>query len=91
MEFLKGIIGTSKLSNVIERVAAVQMLPRNSSLLVDSKGPSVATQIHQRTTAKYNKELRSELFHMDGGKKHTTTNRLLSCNIKIYIKFLNLI
>ncbi|XP_043278596.1 vesicle transport protein USE1 [Venturia canescens] len=66
VEFLKGVIETSKLTNPIERIVAAQMLPRNSSMIsTDLNGPSVTSQIHQKTTAKYSRELRSELFNMD--------------------------
>lgn len=44
------------------------MLPRNSSMMAtDLNGPSVTSQIHQKTTAKYSRELRSELFDVEDG------------------------
>ncbi|XP_014300429.1 vesicle transport protein USE1 [Microplitis demolitor] len=65
IDFLKRVIDAGKFSNPIERVVAAQMLPRSSSVLVDSTGPNIVAQIHQKTSAKYNKELRSELFNTD--------------------------
>lgn len=67
VDFLKGVIGTSKLTNATDRVAAAQMLPRNAGVTADLRGPSITTQIHQKTNAKYTLELRSELFNLDGG------------------------
>lgn len=66
VEFLKGLIGTSKLSNPMERVVATQMLPTISSS-VESTGPNITTQIHQKTAARYNQEIRSELFKTRAG------------------------
>lgn len=66
IEFLKGLINTTKLINPVDRVVAVQMLPK-SSTFNESIGPNIATQIHQKTAAKYNKELRTELFRNDKG------------------------
>ena len=46
------------------------MLPVNidaSNKFID--GPSISTQIHQKTTAKYGKETRDELFNTKNGKK----------------------
>ncbi|XP_074111394.1 vesicle transport protein Use1 isoform X1 [Cotesia typhae] len=78
IDFLKGVIDAAKLTNSIERVVAAQMLPRAISVLVDSTGPSIVTQIHQKTSAKYNKELRSELFNTeldgDSSVRHRLTN-----------------
>ncbi|XP_076749476.1 vesicle transport protein Use1 isoform X2 [Xylocopa sonorina] len=67
IDFLKGLVNTTKLSNPVDRVVAVQMLPKSSTTYNDSIGPNITTQIHQKTTAKYNKELRAELFHSDKG------------------------
>lgn len=68
IEFLKGLINTTKLANPVDRVAAVQMLSKNSTTFNDSIGPNITTQIHQKTSAKYNRQLRAELFHTDKGK-----------------------
>ncbi|CAL7948523.1 unnamed protein product [Xylocopa violacea] len=67
IDFLKGLVNTTKLSNPVDRVVAVQMLPKSSTTYNDSIGPNITTQIHQKTTAKYNRELRAELFHSDKG------------------------
>lgn len=66
IDFLKGIIDMEKLNNPIERVVAVQLLP-NFSKLINSNEPNIVTQIHQKTAAKYNRELRSELLNCDSG------------------------
>lgn len=68
IDFLKGLINTTKLVNPVDKVVAVQMLSKNSTFN-DSIGPNITTQIHQKTSAKYNKELRADLFHTDKGKK----------------------
>ncbi|KAG7203269.1 hypothetical protein KM043_010363 [Ampulex compressa] len=68
IDFLKGVVNTTKLTNPIDRVAAVQMLSKSSTSTTDSVGPDIAMQIHQKTSAKYNQELRTELFHTD--KEH---------------------
>ncbi|XP_012276005.1 vesicle transport protein USE1 [Orussus abietinus] len=65
IEFLKGVIDTTKLSNPIEKVAAAQLLPKSVVTMSDNIGSSITTQIHQKTTARFNKELRSELFNTD--------------------------
>lgn len=67
VEFLKGVVGTSKLSNPVERVAAAQMLSKTPMSTMDTRRPNIATQIHQKTTAKYTKELRDELFSNEKG------------------------
>ncbi|XP_046464935.1 vesicle transport protein USE1 isoform X1 [Neodiprion pinetum] len=67
VEFLKGVVGTAKLSNPVERVAAVQMLSKTPVSSIDTVRPNIATQIHQKTTAKYTKQLRDELFNNDKG------------------------
>lgn len=61
IDFLKGVISAMKLSNPVERVVAAQLLPKSSTIVNDST--NITTQIHQKTVAKYNQELRSELFH----------------------------
>ncbi|XP_076637855.1 vesicle transport protein Use1 [Colletes latitarsis] len=67
IDFLKGLVNTTKLINPVDRVVAVQMLPKSSTTFNDSLGPNITTQIHQKTSAKYNRELRAELFHTDKG------------------------
>lgn len=67
IDFLKGVINAMKLSNPVERVAAAQLLSKNSTLVNDSANTNITTQIHQKTIAKYNCELRGELFHADKG------------------------
>ncbi|XP_011504703.1 PREDICTED: vesicle transport protein USE1, partial [Ceratosolen solmsi marchali] len=63
VEFLKGILNTKKLEDPVERAAAVQMLPVNIFTPNEfTNGPSITTQIHQKATAKYEKEIRQELF-----------------------------
>lgn len=68
VEFLKGVVGAAKYIDPIERAAAAQLLSKSASVSTDV-GPSVATQIHQKTMAKYNRELRSELFNVDKGSE----------------------
>lgn len=67
IDFLKGLVDTAKLSNPVERVVATQMLSKSPMTTTNSIGPNITTQIHQKTTAKYNRELRSELFNIDKG------------------------
>lgn len=66
IDFLKGIVSTAKLNNPDERITAVQMLSK-ASTVNDNLGPNITTQIHQKITAKYNRELRVELFHSEKG------------------------
>ncbi|CAK9807473.1 Vesicle transport protein USE1 [Anthophora plagiata] len=81
-DFLKGLVNTTKLTNPVDRVVAVQMLPK-SSTFNDSIGPNIATQIHQKTSAKYNRELRAELFHTDKGTlEDGIRQRLSSTNMQ---------
>lgn len=79
-EFLKGVIDTQKLTNPIERVVAAQMLPKTLSSLPNSTGSNIVTQIHQKTAAKYNRELRSELFNSNTG---------INCNLTQSMNYLN--
>jgi len=67
IDFLKGIISAMKLSNPVERVVAAQLLPKISASANDSITTNITTQIHQKTIAKYNRELRADLFHTDKG------------------------
>jgi hypothetical protein len=63
VEFLKGIINTRKLENPVERAVAAKLLPVNIITPNETtNGPSITTQIHQKITAKYGKEIRDELF-----------------------------
>nr|XP_050854449.1 vesicle transport protein USE1 isoform X2 [Vespula vulgaris] len=79
LDFLKGIVNTAKLNNPDERVAAVQMLSKTSNVN-DTLGPNIATQIHQKTTARYNQELRAELFHTE--KEDGIRHRYASTSIQ---------
>ncbi|XP_015584925.1 vesicle transport protein USE1 [Cephus cinctus] len=68
VDFLKGLVGTAKLSNPVERVTAAQLLSKSPiTTTADSTGPNITTQIHQKITAKYNNELRADLFSSDKG------------------------
>lgn len=67
VDFLKGVVNTTKLTNAVDRVVAVQMLSKNSATYTDVKSPNITTQIHQKTSAKYSQELRAELLHTDKG------------------------
>lgn len=68
IDFLKGLINTTKLPNPVDRVAAVQLLSKSSATFNDSIGANITTQIHQKASANYNRELRAELFHSDKGE-----------------------
>lgn len=50
-----------KLSNPAEKVVATQLLSKNSTTN-DFASTNITTQIHQKTIAKYNHEMRTELF-----------------------------
>lgn len=68
VEFLRGVLNVAKLPDPVERVIAAQQLPANIETPDEPKeGPSVTTQIHQKTTAKYNREIREELFDTKSG------------------------
>lgn len=67
IDFLKGVINAMKLSNPVERVIAAQLLSTNSASTNNSANTSITTQIHQKTIARYNRELRAELFHGNKG------------------------
>ncbi|XP_012223463.1 vesicle transport protein USE1 [Linepithema humile] len=83
IDFLKGIISAMKLSNPVERVAAAQLLPKNSASANDSITTNITTQIHQKTIAKYNRELRADLFHTDkGANKDGIRQRLSNANMQ---------
>ncbi|XP_076392474.1 vesicle transport protein Use1 [Megachile rotundata] len=82
IDFLKGLINTTKLTNPVDRVAAVQMLSKNSATFNDTIGPNITTQIHQKTSAKYNLELRAELFHTDKGTLEDGVRQRLSTNMQ---------
>lgn len=83
IDFLKGIINAMKLSNPVERVIAAQLLSKNSTSTNDSINTNITTQIHQKTIAKYNRELRAELFHTDKTTdKDGVRQRLSSSNIQ---------
>ena len=83
IDFLKGLINTTKLPNPVDRVTAVQMLSKSSATFNDSIGANITTQIHQKTSAKYNRELRAELFHTDKGSlEDGVRQRLSSTNMQ---------
>lgn len=44
------------------------MLSKTSNVN-DTLGPNIAMQIHQKTTARYNQELRAELFRTEKGTR----------------------
>ncbi|XP_029177770.1 vesicle transport protein USE1 isoform X2 [Nylanderia fulva] len=81
IDFLKGLISAMKLSNPVERVAAAQLLSKNSTSTNDSINTNITTQIHQKTIAKYNRELRAELFHSDKNRDGVR-QRLSNSNIQ---------
>ncbi|KAL6256117.1 hypothetical protein P5V15_012240 [Pogonomyrmex californicus] len=83
IDFLKGVISAMKLSNPVERVIAVQLLSKNSTSSNNSSSTNITTQIHQKTVAKYSRELRAELFHNNkDSKKDGIRQRLSSSNIQ---------
>lgn len=83
IDFLKGVVNTTKLSNPVDRVAAVQMLSKSSATFNNTVGPNITTQIHQKTSAKYNRELRAELFHTNkGGSDDGVRQRMASGNMQ---------
>ncbi|XP_011860600.1 PREDICTED: vesicle transport protein USE1-like [Vollenhovia emeryi] len=82
IEFLKGVINAMKLSNPVERVVAAQLLSKNS-VSTNNSSTNITTQIHQKTVAKYNRELRAELFHSNkDASKDGVRQRLSSSNIQ---------
>ncbi|XP_043464306.1 vesicle transport protein USE1 [Leptopilina heterotoma] len=68
VDFLKNIIGTSKLKDAVEKVVATQMVSTGIYSTDEYHGSNIMTQIHQKTSSKYNQELRSELFKPTGKK-----------------------
>ncbi|XP_039315086.1 vesicle transport protein USE1-like isoform X3 [Solenopsis invicta] len=83
IDFLKGVINAMKLSNPVERVVAAQLLSKNSASINNSASTNITTQIHQKTVAKYNQELRAELFHSNkDANKDGVRQRLLNSNIQ---------
>ena len=70
LEFLKGIISTTKLKDTVEKVVATQMISSVIHSANEPIGPNIMTQIHQKTSSKYSQELRSELFKSSGGYLH---------------------
>lgn len=83
IDFLKGVINAMKLSNPVERVVAAQLLSKNSASINNSASTNITTQIHQKTVAKYNQELRVELFHSNkDANKDGVRQRLLNSNIQ---------
>ncbi|XP_071556688.1 vesicle transport protein USE1 [Temnothorax nylanderi] len=83
IDFLKGVINAMKLSNPVERVAAAQLLSKSSASTNNSASTNITTQIHQKTVAKYNRELRAELFHSGkDANKDGVRQRLTGSNIQ---------
>ncbi|XP_051166919.1 vesicle transport protein USE1 isoform X2 [Leptopilina boulardi] len=78
VDFLKGIIGTVKLKDTVEKVVATQMVSSVIHSTDDSHSSNIMTQIHQKTSSKYNKELRSELFKSTGKKSQESTDSTLN-------------
>ncbi|KZC11182.1 PREDICTED: vesicle transport protein USE1 [Dufourea novaeangliae] len=78
IDFLKGLINTTKLTNPVDRVAAVQMLSKSSTTFSDSLGPNITTQIHQKIAAKYIRELRTELFQTEKESLENNVRQRLS-------------
>ncbi|XP_017761114.1 PREDICTED: vesicle transport protein USE1 [Eufriesea mexicana] len=93
IDFLKGLVNTTKLTSPVDRVVAVQMLPKNSTTFNDSIGPNITTQIHQKTSAKYNRELSAELFHSekgiseDGIRQRLSTTNMQDDDLDALIKY----
>ncbi|EZA58913.1 vesicle transport protein USE1 isoform X2 [Ooceraea biroi] len=82
IDFLKGVINAMKLSNPVERVVAAQLISKNTAS-VNNPNTNITTQIHQKTIAKYNKELRADLFHTDkSANKDGVRQRLSNSNIQ---------
>uniref|UniRef100_A0A1B6D1L4 Vesicle transport protein USE1 n=1 Tax=Clastoptera arizonana TaxID=38151 RepID=A0A1B6D1L4_9HEMI len=63
VEFLKGLLETKNIPSSIEKAVATQLLTPVPD--------SVTKEIHQKTTSKYNKELREQLL----GEKSDLRNR----------------
>ncbi|XP_049814179.1 vesicle transport protein USE1 isoform X1 [Schistocerca nitens] len=61
--FLKGIAETNKLNNPVEKVVAAQLLPHGTA----TASETIIKEIHQKTTSKYNKELREQLLQTEKG------------------------
>lgn len=61
VDFLKGLSETQKLSSPVEKVVATQLLSHGAA----NASESVTKEIHQKTTSKYTKELRDQLFQSD--------------------------
>ncbi|XP_063226086.1 vesicle transport protein USE1 [Bacillus rossius redtenbacheri] len=57
--FLKRLIETNKLPSLAEKVVAAQMLSHGPATSTDT----ASKEIHQKTTAKYSRELRGQLFN----------------------------
>ncbi|KAL0105298.1 hypothetical protein PUN28_016743 [Cardiocondyla obscurior] len=83
VDFLKGVINAMKLTSPVERIVAAQSLSKNSVSTNNSSSTNITTQIHQKTIAKYNQELRAELFHTNkDANKDGLRQRLSSSNIQ---------
>nr|CAD7460962.1 unnamed protein product [Timema tahoe] len=59
--FLKRLVETKKLPTAAEKVVAAQLLSHGPT----STSDTITKEIHQKTTSKYTKELRDQLFQND--------------------------
>lgn len=66
INFLKEVISAMNLSTPVERVTAAQLLSKNPASMNDSNSANITAQIHQKTIAKCNRDLRADLLHTDG-------------------------
>ncbi|XP_076164620.1 vesicle transport protein Use1 [Ptiloglossa arizonensis] len=93
IDFLKGLISTTKLTNPMDKVVAVQMLSKSSTTFTDLLGSNITTQIHQKTSAKYNQELRAELFRTnkgsleDGIRQRLSTTNMQDDDLDMLLKY----
>ncbi|GLH01277.1 Vesicle transport protein USE1 [Gryllus bimaculatus] len=86
VDFLKGLSETHKLSNPVEKVVATQLLSHGAVASTET----VTKEIHQKTTSKYTKELRDQLFQSDKSsdeirqRKQKTTGEDLDALFKFH-------
>lgn len=57
--FLKGLIKTEQLENATEKILAVQLLSHG---VATTETNPVTKEIHQKSTSKFEKQLKDELF-----------------------------
>ncbi|XP_011879970.1 PREDICTED: vesicle transport protein USE1-like isoform X2 [Vollenhovia emeryi] len=82
IEFITGVLDAMKLSNPEERMVVTELLWK-PSLFITNSSTNITTQIFQEKVAKYNRELRAELFHSDkDAGKDGVQHRLSSSNIQ---------